>query len=373
MNSWRHAALAGLLAATLTACGPAPGGVDGSPGADGVPHDVTAEYSPGEVSVSPTIEQARPNVVAETLAGSGSPGSSDGTGPAASMLSPEGLAVAADGTVYVAEPYSYRIRRIAPDGQVTTLAGGGAEPGRLDGQGSQARFMGPKDVAIAPQGDLYVVDFDSVRRVSPAGTVTTLALKNADGSEYQPIELFGIAADAQGNLYLSSTYWIDRVSPSGTVSRYAGNDVKGYADGAVGRSYFNLPRKLAFDRAGNLFVADYGNLRIRRIAPDRSVTTVAGNGILGYTDGPAANSRLNFPSGLAVDAAGNVLVADTFNHSIRQIGTDGVVRTLAGNNAAGYSDGTGTIQFDRPMDVAVRPDGSILVADSENDRVRILR
>lgn len=371
MSRWMRLVLPGLLSATLTACGPGPGGTDGS--LDGTPHDVTADYTPGEASVAPTIEKARPNVVAETLAGSGTSGSADGTGTAASLTAPEGLAVAADGTVYVAEPYTYRIRRISPEGQVSTLAGGGTEPGRQDGQGSQARFMGPKDLAIGPQGDLYVVDFDSVRRVSPGGAVTTVSLRNADGSSYQPIELFGIAVDPQGNLYLSATSWIDRVSSTGIVTRYAGHDAKGFADGTVGRSYFHLPRKLAFDRSSNLYVADYGNQRIRCIAPDRSVKTVAGNGILGYTDGAAAYSRLNFPSGLAVDAAGNVLVADTFNHSIRQISPDGYVRTIAGNNSPGYADGSATIQFQRPTDVAARPDGSILVADSDNARVRILR
>lgn len=372
MNRWMRLALPGLLTAMLSACGPAPGGTDG-PGDTGTPHEVTAEYTPGEVSLAPVIEAARPNVGADTLAGSGTSGGADGPAAASSFTTPEGLAVASDGTVYVAEPYSYRIRRVGPDGQVSTLAGGGVTPGRVDAQGAQARFMGPTDLAIGPEGDLYVVDFDAVRRVSSAGVVTTLSLRNADGSDYRPIELFGIAVDGQGNLYLSATYWIDRVSPAGTVTRYAGNEDRGFADGAAGRSYFNLPRKLAFDRAGNLFVADYGNLRIRRIAPDRSVKTVAGNGILGYTDGAADISRLNFPSGLAIDAAGNVLVADTFNHSIRQISPDGNVRTIAGNNAPGYTDGNGTIQFQRPTDVAVRPDGAILVADSGNARIRILR
>ncbi|HEY9857121.1 MAG TPA: hypothetical protein V6D05_15360 [Stenomitos sp.] len=371
MQRWMRFVLPALLAATITACGPA-SEVTG-PGADPTPHEVTAEYTPGQVSQSPTIEPARPNVTGGTLAGSGGSGSVDGSGPNASFDAPEGLAVTSDGTVYVAEPYGYRIRRITSDGTVTTLAGGGTEPGRQDGQGSEARFMGPKDVAIAPQGDLYVVDFDAVRRITPAGTVTTLSLHNTDGSPYHPIELFGIAIDTGGNLYLSSTNWIDRVGSDGTVTRYAGNEDRGFADGPAGRNYFNLPHKLAFDKAGNLYVADYGNLRIRRIAPDRSVTTVAGNGILGYTDGPAVSSRLNFPSGVAVDGAGNVLVADTYNHAVRQITPDGMVSTIAGNNTPGYTDGSGTIEFQRPTDVAVQPDGAILVADSDNARVRILR
>lgn len=338
-----------------------------------VPHEVTAEYTPGTVSTNPVIQQSRSNVLAETFIGNGQPGGTDGPTGQAGLQAPEGIAVAADGTVYIAEPYAYRIRKVSPDGQVTTLAGGSTEPDRLDGQGTQARFMGPKDLVIDANGDLLVVDFDGVRRITPTGNVTTLALKNVDGSEYNPIELFGIARDSQGRLYLSATYWIDQVALDGTVTRYAGNNAKGFADGAWDRSYFNLPRKLAMDAGSNLYVADYGNLRIRRISPDRTVTTIAGTGILGYTDGPAAQSQLNFPMGVAVDAAGNVLIADTYNHTVRILSPDQQVRTIAGNNTAGFADGSGTILFDRPTDVAIRPDGGILVADSDNQRIRLLR
>lgn len=338
-----------------------------------VPHEVTAEYTPGTVSTNPVIQQSRPNVLADTLIGTGQPGGADGPSSQAGLQSPEGIAVASDGTIYIAEPYAYRIRRVSPEGQVTTLAGGSTLPDRQDGQGAQARFMGPKDLVIDSNGDLLVVDFDGVRRVSPDGNVTTLPLKNPDGSEYQPIELFGIARDHLGRLYLSSTYWIDQVAVDGTVTRYAGNDGKGFADGQGSRAYFNLPRKLAMDAGSNLYVADYGNLRIRRISPDCTVSTIAGTGILGYTDGAAAQSRLNFPMGVACDAAGNVLIADTYNHTVRILSPDQQVRTIAGNNTAGFADGSGTILFDRPTDVAVRPDGGILVVDADNQRIRLLR
>ncbi|HEY9899502.1 MAG TPA: hypothetical protein V6D00_10000 [Pantanalinema sp.] len=374
MKTWIRTALAGSMALALAACGGGgPAGTTG-PGPDDIPHEVTAEYTPGEVSAAPSIEQARANVVASTLAGTGVQGGEDGAGAGATFAAPEGLCVASDGTLYVTEPYAYRIRKITPGGQVSTLAGGlSDQPGRADGLGRQAQFMGPKDAAIAPNGDLYVADFDAVRRVSPAGQVSTLSLRNPDGSPYDPVELFGIAIDASSNLYLSSTYWIDRVTPQGVVTRYAGNEGRGFADGPGTRAYFNLPRKLAFDGAGNLYVADFGNLRIRRIAPDRTVKTIAGNGILGYTDGDAAHSRLNFPMGLAADASGRVLVADTYNHSVREIGQDGRIRTVAGNNWPGFADGTGAVQFRRPGDIALSPDGAIVVADIDNARIRILR
>lgn len=177
---------------------------------------VTADYTPGQVSVAPQIQLARPNLAASTLAGTGTAGKRDGAAGQAQFQAPEGVAVAADGTVFVAEPYAYRIRQISPSGTVSTLAGGaGGTPGRADGVGSLASFMGPKDVAIAPNGDLYVVDFDGVRRVTRDGHVSTLALHNADGSEYQPIELFGIACDRSGTLY-------SRRPPGSTASRRTG-------------------------------------------------------------------------------------------------------------------------------------------------------
>ena len=356
----------------LTGCS-APGSPLPTASGGASPHAVTAEYTPGTVSIAPVIQHAQKAFTALTLIGTGVAGDTDGAAAQATLTDPESVAVAPDGTVYVAEPYSYRIRRIAPDGTVSTLAGGGNLPGRTDGVGSQASFMGPSDLALAPDGSLYVADFDSVRKVTPEGQVTTLTLKNTDGSEYQPIELFGIALDKSGRLYLSNTYWIDRVDPDGTVHRFAGEGEKGFADGQGTNAYFNLPRKLAFDGNGNLYVADYGNQRIRCITPGGTVTTVAGTGILGYVDGPADQSQLNFPMGVACDASGDVLISDTYNQAIRELTPDHQVRTIAGNNSAGFADGSGNIQFDRPMGLAVRADGAIVVADTENQRIRILK
>lgn len=327
-------------------------------------------YTPGQPSQNPEIELARPGISGSTFAGSGSSGGADGFAGSAQFREPEGLAVAADGTVYVAEPYAYRIRKIAPDGRVSTLAGGSL--GRADGVGGKAQFFGPKDLVVGENGNLYVVDFDTLRQVTPDGRVTTLSIKTSDGN-WEPVELLGIARSSDGTLYVSTTTGIDRIQ-GGVASRWVGADAKGFRDGTGTAAYFNLPRKLAIDSQNNLYVADFGNLRIRKVSPSRQVSTIAGNGILGFTDGTSAQSRLNFPTGIAVDAQGNVIVADTYNHAVRTLSPDGRVTTLAGNNQAGFRDGLGSeIQFNQPTDVAVAADGRIFVADHQNHRVRLLR
>lgn len=327
-------------------------------------------YTPGQPSVNPEIQHSRPGVTATTLAGSGASGGLDGSGTDAQFHQPEGVAIGTDGTLYVAEPYAYRIRRIAPDGRVSTVAGGSL--GRTDGTGAEAKFFGPKDMIVQPDGNLIVVDFDHLRHVTPDGRVTTMAVQTADGP-WQPVELLGIARGSDGSLYVSTTTGIDRIK-SGVASRWVGADAKGFRDGNGTSAYFNLPRKLVVDGQDNLYVADFGNLRVRKVSPTRQVTTVAGNGILGFTDGTSARSRLNFPTGIALDAQGNVLIADTYNHAVRMLSPDGNVTTLAGNNTAGFKDGAAsTIQFNHPTDLAVGADGKVYVADWLNHRIRVLR
>jgi len=327
-------------------------------------------YTPGQPSQNPEIEIARPGLNGSTFAGSGGSGSVDGTGTQAQFREPEGVAIGADGTLYVAEPYAYRIRKVSPDGKVTTLAGGTL--GRADGTGSGAQFFGPKDLVVGDGGNLYVIDFDTIRQVAPDGKVTTLTFQTNEGP-WDPVELLGIARGTDGSLYVSSTTGIDKIQ-GGVATRWVGAEAKGFRDGNGTAAYFNLPRKLAIDSQNNLYVADFGNLRVRKVSPNRQVTTIAGNGILGFTDGVSAQSRLNFPTGITVDAQGNVIVADTYNHAVRMLSTDGRVTTLAGTNYAGFKDGpAASVQFDHPTDVAVGADGRIYVADRQNNRIRVLR
>ncbi len=327
-------------------------------------------YTPGQPSQNPEIEIARPGLNGGTFTGSGGSGAADGVASAAQFREPEGMAIAPDGTIYVAEPYAYRIRKVTPDGRVSTLAGGTL--GRSDGTGSGAQFFGPKDLVVGDGGNLYVVDFDKVRQVTPDGRVTTLSFQTSEGV-WEPVELMGIARAPDGTFFVSTTTGIDRIQ-GGVASRWVGADAKGFRDGSGTAAYFNLPRKLTLDNQNNLYVADYGNLRIRKVTPTRQVTTVAGNGILGFSDGMSAQSRLNFPTGITTDAQGNVIVADTYNHAVRMLAPDGRVTTLAGNNVAGFQDGiAAVVQFNHPTDVAVGPDGRIYVADRQNHRIRVLR
>lgn len=366
-----RAVLAIALLAPVSGCfmwpstnAPPPPGWNQPPVVDG------HSYTPGQPSQNPQIELARPALVGSTFAGTGQAGARDGMAQEAQLRLPEGLALGPDGSLYIAEPYAYRIRKIAPDGRVSTVAGGSL--GRSDGTGASAQFMGPKDLVVDSSGMLYVVDFDRIRRITPDGRVTTLSFETSEGP-WEPVELMGIARSADGTFYVSTTTGIERIQ-GGVASRWVGAYAKGFRDGSGTGAYFNLPRKLVLDAQNNLYVADYGNLRIRKVSPSRQVSTVAGNGILGFTDGMNTSSRLNFPMGIALDASGNVILADTYNHAIRMLSPDGKVATLAGNNQAGFRDGSAAaVQFNQPTDVAVAPDGRIYVADSQNHRIRVLR
>jgi len=210
--------------------------------------------------------------------------------------------------------------------------------------------------------------------------VTTLA---GDGSPLvrdntQPLQAafsdpFGIAVAEDGTIYVSDageSNRIRKIAPEGGVTTFAGGN-EGFADGAGSAASFNTPSGLALDSDGNLYVADTANNRIRRIAPQGNVTTIAGDGAAGYVDGPAAQARFNGPIGVAVDSHANIFIADTYNDRIRMISRDGQVTTIAGGGTAGYADGDrNTSLFDTPCGIAVMPDGTLIVADTGNDRLR---
>ncbi len=249
----------------------------------------------------------------------------------------------------------------------STFVGNG-NPGFADGTGSVVQFASPNAVALASNGDLYVGDSDKVRRVTPAGAVSLFATIPR-GS------IYGLAVDSAGNIYASSySNEIFKISPASPalVPVFAGNTGFGFQNNSNGTSAtFNNPRGMAIDRAGNLYVADRDNHAIRKITPSGAVTTVAGIGTAGSSDGPGNVASFNYPSGVAVDASGNLYVADSNNASIRKISTGGIVTTVAGSVVVGTDDGTGaTAHFDTPLGITIDNDGNIVVADTGNHSIR---
>lgn len=189
---------------------------------------------------------------------------------------------------------------------------------------------------------------------------------------------FGVAVDAHGNVYIADAGESNRIrklTPEGLLSTFAGGAVEGFADGQGAAASFNTPSSLAIDLRGNIYVADTGNNAIRRITPEGLVTTLAGDGTNGHRDGPGQTAQFNSPVGVAVDALGNVYVADTYNDCVRQINAGGLVTTLTGKDVQparpGYLDGpAGQALFDTPCGVAVALGGEIYVADTGNNFIR---
>ena len=184
---------------------------------------------------------------------------------------------------------------------------------------------------------------------------------------------FGVAIAKDGNVYVSDageSNRIRKITPEGVVTTFAGGN-EGFSDGAGSAASFNTPSGLAIDANGNLYVADTANNRIRKITPTGEVSTIAGDGTAAYSDGPAAQARFNGPIGVAVDTRGNVFVADTYNDRIRMISPDGTVSTVAGAGTPGYADGDrNTSLFDTPCGIIAANDGTLIVADTGNDSLR---
>ena len=261
---------------------------------------------------------------------------------------------------------------------VRTFAG--SSSGYADGIGTSARFSSPHGMAVDAAGNIYVADAGNhcIRKISPNGVSTTFAgstnsgYADGIGANAQFNSPSGVAVDAWGNVYVadSDNHCIRKISPDGVSTTLAGSTNSGYADGTGTNAQFDNPTGVAVDAAGNVYVVDQNNHRIRQISPNGVVRTLAG-GSPGYADGTGANAQFRNPSGVAVDAMGNVYVADFLNHRIRQVSPDGVVRTLAGSGSPGSVDGIGAnAQFYNPIRVAVDASGNVYVADWFNNRIR---
>src|ERR1035437_7954072 len=274
-----------------------------------------------------------------TVVGNGTPGfSGDGsTATSAEMNSPTGLAVDSSGNLYIADSLNRRIRKVASGGSISTFAGNGTFSYSGDGApAGKAQLNTPQGVAADSSGNLYVADTlnNVVRKVSLNGTISNYAGNGGAGSSGDGNPAIGaqlngpqgLALDAAGNLFISDTLnaKVRKVSvANGAITTVAGSGTPGYAGdgGAAIRAQLNLPSGVAGDPNTTLYIADFGNSRVRMVSTNNSIGTVAGNGAAGYSGdgGQAVKAQLNGPQGVAVDAAGNLYIADTENNLIREV------------------------------------------------------
>jgi uncharacterized protein (TIGR03437 family) len=409
------------------------------------------------------VRKITPDGRIATVAGTGVAGFGGDGGPAASaqLAYPAGLALDRAGSLYVADSQNQRVRKVAPDGAISTAAGGGTAPlitpvaAEVDASGtlfisdnggirscgiagtctSLSGTQAAGDLAMDQAGNLYAADGTQVRKIDPRGQVQTVAGDAylhaiGDGAPATVAQLFQPAAvslDSTGNLYIadSGTERVRQVLPSGVIQTIAGTGIAAAGTGdlhapmgvavnaagdltiadtanhrirkvsagatvtiagtgtagagpeglAPGETPLNSPRGVCVDRAGTLFIVDTGNHRVLQIAPGGTVRTAAGNGSPGYAGdgGPARLAQLNQPSACTLDAAGNLFIADTANHCIRQVTASGAISTIAGAGQAGAGGDEGpatAAALNAPRGVAVDESGSVYIADTANHRIR---
>jgi uncharacterized repeat protein (TIGR01451 family) len=410
--------------------GPAVDGGPATAAAIAYPNGVAADAS-GNIFIADTqhsrIRKVNASGTISTVAGTGTLGSGGDGGPATSaqLSYPNWVDVDANGNLFIADrgyaAVYFKIRKVTPAGVISTAAGNGNF-----GDGGNARlasFGSPMGLALDSSGSLYVADTNHsrIRKISRPGTVSTVATGSngvaviaVDASDnvyfsecgfsiykltpqgaqstlatneynwyfcdyYYYYARGAVAVDAGGNLIVANTFSnrIDKVAPNGQITPFAGTGTYGFAGdgGPATAAQFRNPWGLALDSAGNLYIADMSNNRIRKITPGGVISTVAGTGVSGFSgDGGAASSaQLSGPGGVAVDAAGNLYIADSFNNRIRRVNPAGIITTVAGTGLAGFAGDGGLATSARlsfPTGLVLDSAGNLFIADNGNDRIR---
>jgi sugar lactone lactonase YvrE len=354
-----------------------------------------------------------PNDIISTVAGNGVGGifghgvySGDGAAAtSANLFYPTAVVLDASGDLYIADEQNNRIRMVDANGIITTVAGDGPtwpSSASFSGDGgpaTNANIADPIDVALDAAGNLYIADDGNacIRKVNTNGIITTVAGKDSagysgDGGPATSATLChpcGVALDAAGNVYIAdfSNNRIRKVGTNGIIITVAGTGNIGYSGdgGAATNADLYYPAGLALDEAGDLYIADGYNHRIRKVDTNGIITSVAGHGPIGPSSGSysgdggaATNANLNFPTGVALDAVGNLYIVDQDNHRIRKVGTNGMITTVAGHGPTGPSSGSYSgdggaatnASLNYPNGLALDSAGNLYIADTGNDRVR---
>lgn len=324
------------------------------------------------------------------FAGTGFSGDGGPGNKARLNLTHGGLAVDSGGSVYIADNYNTRIRKVTPDGIIHTVAGSGRFRLSSNLPATSTALYAPMAIAFDPSGSLYVAEpfLNRIRKISAGGVSTdfagngeaSFAGDNGPATSASFFWPFGVAADRNGNVYIADSLnrRVRRVSPDGGIATFAGGGSSAYGIGDNGpatAAFLHGPQRVAVDASGNVYIAEYNGNRIRKVTPGGTITTIAGTGQSGYSgdNGPAVRATLSGPNGMAVDAAGNLYFADTENNVVRRLSASGIISTVAGTGIGGYTGDNGPAvkaTLRSPFGVALDQAGNLYIADSGNYVIR---
>ena len=315
------------------------------------------------------------------------PAATAGPATSSALSLPSGVAVDAQGDVYIADTDNSDVEKVTPSGTLSIVAGDGNPGFPTAGPASNSQLFA-QGIAVDASDNLYVADYQAseVVKISATGTLSIIAGNSGGSGRPTPGsatasslgEPWGIAVDAAGDVYIAdySNQVIEEVTPSGTLSIFAGTGTAGApTPGPATASDLNYPTGLAIDSQGNLYVADSVNSMIEKITPSGTLSIVAGNGTAAApVPGPASSSPLDNPFGVAVDAAGDIYISDTSNNEIEEVTPAGTLSIIAGDGSAGpptYGPATNTTLW-APNDIASTPAGALYVADTSNSTIDLL-